>query len=79
MPDKTNITLKLDVDLLRQVKVLAALKGTSISALLTRQLEEAVNQKFEYEEAKKSAKALMREASSLGWKKPRSRGELYER
>jgi hypothetical protein len=79
MPNKTNITLKLDVDLLRQVKVLAALEGTSISALLTRQLERAVNQQAEYEQARKSAKALMREAEDLGWKKPRSRDELHER
>ena len=31
---KANITLKLDADLLREIRVLAAEEGTSISALL---------------------------------------------
>ena len=31
---KTNITLKIEADLLREARVLAALEGSSISALL---------------------------------------------
>jgi predicted DNA binding CopG/RHH family protein len=34
MSKKTNITLKLDAELLKAVKVVAAQRGTSISALL---------------------------------------------
>ena len=36
---KTNVTLKLDADLLREARVVAAEEGRSISALLTDRLE----------------------------------------
>lgn len=49
---KTNITLKLDSNLLRQAKVLAAQEGTSISAMLTAQLEHLVRQRRDYERAR---------------------------
>jgi hypothetical protein len=79
MTKKTNITLKLDADLLQRVKVLAAQRGTSVSALLSDKLEEVVAQDDGYEAAKRRAKALMREGWNLGFKKPRSRDELHER
>jgi hypothetical protein len=79
MSKKTNITLKLDADLLKAVKVLAAQRGTSISALLTSKLEEEVKQNDEYEKAMKRSIAIMREGWNLGWKKPKSRDELHER
>jgi predicted transcriptional regulator len=79
MSPKTNITLKLDADLLKRVKVLAAQTGTSVSAMLTTKLEEVVTKDEEYEEAKKRAKALMRESAGSGWRKPKSRDELHER
>jgi len=37
---KANITLKLDAALLREIRVLAAEEGTSISALLAARLEQ---------------------------------------
>jgi hypothetical protein len=81
MAKKTNITLKLDADLVRAVRVLAAQKGTSISAFMTSKLEEAVRGKDndEYEKAMRRAMALMRESSGLGWQKPKSRDEMHER
>ncbi len=79
MSPKSNITLKLDADLLRRVKVLAAQTGTSVSAMLTTKLEEVVTKDEEYEEAKNRAKALMRESAGSGWRKPKSRDELHER
>lgn len=79
MARKTNITLKLDADLLQRIKVLAAQRGTSISALLTKQLQEFVEGDDAYEEARKSAIKLMRESTALGFKKPKSRDELHER
>jgi len=79
MSKKTNITLKLDSGLLQRVKVLAAQRGTSVSAMLAASLEEAVRNDKEYEEAKKRSKALMREGWNLGFKKPSSRDELHER
>jgi predicted transcriptional regulator len=79
MSKKTNITLKLDADLLKAVKVLAAQRGTSISALLTSKLEEEVKQNDEYEKAMKRSIARMKEGWNLGWQKPKSRDELHER
>lgn len=79
MAKKTNITLKLDADLLRAVKVVAAQKGTSISALMTEKLEEVVKGKDEYEKAMKRALARMKKGWGLGWQKPKSRDELHER
>ena len=79
MSKKTNVTLKLDADLLKAVKVLAAQRGTSISALLTSKLEEEVKQNDEYEKAMKRSIARMKEGWNLGWQKPKSRDELHER
>ena len=79
MKDKSNITLKLDRDLLRAVKVVAAKKGTSISAYVAEKLSEAMRQDDSYEESRQRAIALMKDGRSLGWKKPKSRDELYER
>lgn len=78
-PEKANITLKLDRNLLREVKILAAEKDTSISALLTVQLETIVRDRGGYEEAKKRALARMRKGLDIGWNPPTSRDELYER
>ena len=46
---KTNITLKLDRELLRRAKVIAAERDTSVSALVAEQLEKAVRERDGYE------------------------------
>ena len=76
---KTNITLKLDTELLREVKVVAAKRGTSVSALLAEKLADIVKQEDSYRESMKRSIALMNEGWKLGWKKPKSRDELHER
>jgi len=76
---KTNITLKVDRDLLRRVKVLAAEKDTSVSALVTAQLEKAVRERDGYEQAKRRALARLKRGYNLGYKPPASRDEFYER
>jgi len=42
---KSNITLKLESELLRKARILAAEQDTSISALLAVQLEKAVRER----------------------------------
>ena len=42
---KTNVTLKLDADLLREARVVAAEEGRSISGLLTDRLEAIVRER----------------------------------
>ncbi len=76
---KANITLKLDATLLREVRVLAAEEGTSISALLAARLEEIVRERKTYERARKRALARLREGLDLRWTHPRSRDDLHER
>lgn len=76
---KTNITLKIESDLLREARVLAAEQGTSISALLTSRLEQAVRERRGYEQARRRAVARLRRGFDLRWKPPASREELHER
>jgi hypothetical protein len=76
---KTNVTLKLDADLLREVRVLAAEEDTSISAMLAARLEQIVRERKTYHRARKRALARLREGMDLGWTPARSRDELHER
>jgi predicted transcriptional regulator len=76
---KTNITLKLDSDLLREVRILAAEEDTSISALLAARLEQIVRERKTYDRARKRALARLREGLDLKWTPPGSRDELHER
>jgi hypothetical protein len=76
---KTNITLKLDADLLREARILAAEEDTSISAMLAARLEQIVRDRRSYNRARKSALARLREGMDLRWTPPRSRDEIHER
>lgn len=76
---KTNITLKLDTDLLREARVLAAEEGRSISALLTERLETIVRERKAFDRARRRALARLRDGLDLRWTPPRSRDELHER
>jgi len=76
---KTNITLKLDSEILREVRIIAAQEGTSISGFLASKLEEAVHQRKSYARSKKRALARLRNCTDHGWVRPASRDELHER
>ncbi len=76
---KTNITLKIEADLLREARVLAAEEGTSISALLAARLEQAVRERKGYHQARRRAVARLRKGFDLQWTPARSRDELHER
>jgi hypothetical protein len=69
---KANITLKLDADLLREVRVLAAEEGRSISALLTDRLEAFVRERKAFDRARDRALARLRDGLDLGWTPPTS-------
>jgi len=77
--EKTNITLKLDRTILKKIKILAAKRETSVSALVTIQIEELVRKEGGYEEARKRALARLRKGYDLGFTPVKSRDELYER
>lgn len=76
---KTNITLKLDSAVLREVRILAAEEGSSISALLAAKLEEIVRERKGYDRARKRALTRLREGFDLRWIPAGSRAELHER
>lgn len=76
---KTNVTLRVDSDLAREAKVLAARRGTSLSRLLSEQLEELVRRDRRYEAAMQRALARLENGFDLEWTPPKERGDLYDR
>ncbi|HUB59003.1 MAG TPA: DUF6364 family protein [Candidatus Micrarchaeia archaeon] len=76
---KTNITLKLDAEILKEARVLAAEQGSSISRMLAAKLEELIRERSGYDRARKRALARLRVGMDLGWTRPTSRDDLHER
>jgi hypothetical protein len=76
---KANITLKLDTEILREARILAAQEGLSASALLAAKLDEIVRQRKGYDRSRKRAVTRLRKGLDLGWTPPRSRDELHDR
>ena len=76
---KTNVTLRVDSELAREAKVMAARRGTSLSRLMAQQLEDLLRRDRDYEAAKRRALARLEKGFDLGWTPPASRQELYER
>ena len=76
-----NITLSLPEEDLREARVLAARRGTSVSQLLAGVLRETVERETGYGAAKERSLVLLREGMDLGtngrmtW----SRDDLHER
>jgi len=76
-----NITLSLPEEDLREARVLAARRGTSVSQFLARMLRETVERETGYDTAKSHSLAMLREGMDLGtggrmtW----SRDDLHER
>ncbi|MBI4754034.1 MAG: hypothetical protein HY778_01110 [Betaproteobacteria bacterium] len=75
---KQNITLAVDSELLREAKVLAARRNTSISRMLAEDLEELVRHERAYRESMLKALALMEEGLPLGGR-PLTREQAHER
>ena len=76
---KTNITLKIETELVREARILAAEEGTSISALLAEQLKQVVQGRKGYQQARKRALTRLRKGFDLRWTPPTTRDELHER
>ena len=76
---KRNITLKLDADLLREARIVAAEEGRSVSALVTDRLEDLVRVRKEFGRARRRALARLSKGFDLGWTPPASRDEIHER
>ena len=76
---KQNITLSLDKDLIRKARQLSARKSTSISKLLSEELERLVRDHEQYEQAKRRALATMKKGFHMGGRITASRDELHDR
>ena len=76
---KQNLTISLDRQTIRKAKIVAARRETSISGLLTQQIEILVGEEEAYERSERQALALLDEGFHLGGGAPVSREELHER
>jgi len=76
---KNNITLRVESDLIREAKVLAARRGTSVSAMLAKQLEEMVRDEKAYDAARRRAVRRLEGGWDLRWAPVKDRRELHER
>jgi plasmid stability protein len=71
-----NITIRIDdKELVTRAKVLAARRGTSLSALVRQYLSELVGGVEEYEKARRQASRVLRRGLPLGG--PLTRDEVY--
>jgi hypothetical protein len=77
--NKQNLTISLDRETIRQAKIVAAKRSTSISGLLTRQIEILVGEEEAYERAQRQALLLLEQGFHLGGMIQASRDELHER
>ncbi len=75
---KTNLTISVDKDLLRAMKIIAAKNDTSVTSLLTEMMQSRAEQDGDYERARKRAKTRMRKGWDLCFK-PVPREGLHKR
>jgi predicted DNA-binding protein len=64
--DTQNLTIKLPVDTIRRAKIIAAERGTSISALVAEKIEEAIGEDAEYQVARRRAVQWLEQGWHLG-------------
>jgi hypothetical protein len=75
---RTNLTLQLDSDVIKRARIVAAKRGTSVSALAASQLMALVAEDERYEQARGRAESILNRATARGgrtW----TRDELHDR
>ena len=73
---KTNLTVQLDAETVLRAKVLAARRGTSVSALVARTLDRMVEEDERYEAARVRALELLDRPYTMG-QRTWTRDDLY--
>jgi len=63
---KTNLTIQLDDAVIRRARIVAAKRGTSVSALVARELDHLSEREDHYEDARRRAIELMSTAAARG-------------
>jgi len=76
---KINITLKLDSEILREARRIAADERISISEFIAVELQKIVRQHSGYPKARRHALARLRKGFALNWERPAAREEIHER
>jgi HSP90 family molecular chaperone len=79
LDDKRNITLRLSRQTIQKARVLAAKRSTSISGLLTSQIEQLAETEDDYDRAMKRAFARMEKGYPMGEIPKLDRDALHER
>ena len=75
---KANLTIQLDTEVIRRARIVAAKRGMSVSAIVTRDLTELADRDALYEEARARAEELLEQAIPRGGRAWR-REDLHER
>jgi len=75
---RSNLTLQLDADVIRRARIVAAKRGTSVSALAAIQLIELVDEDERVEQARERAQAILEKAVPRGGRSW-TRDELHDR
>lgn len=75
---RANLTLQLDAEVIRRARIVAAKRGTSVSALAATQLKELVEEDERLELARGRAEGILRKVSSRGGRSW-TRDELHDR
>jgi hypothetical protein len=76
---KQNITISLTQQTLRKARIMAARRGSSISALLAERIEVLVWEEEAYESAERQAAALLDQGFHLGGMVCAGRDQWHER
>jgi hypothetical protein len=76
---KRNITVQLDEETVQKARVAAAKRGSSISRLLTEQIDVLARQDDDYDRAMQDALAELERGFDLGGGPYPSRDDLHER
>ena len=75
---RTNLTLQLDAEVIRRARIVAAKRGTSVSALAATQLMSLADEDERVEQARERAETILRDAVSRGGRSW-TRDELHDR
>lgn len=75
---RRNLTLQLDGDVIRNARVIAAKRSTSLSRMVAEQIEQIVQADSAYRASEREALKILHRGFHLGGK-PLKRDELHER
>ena len=76
---KQNITLSIEKSLIKKSKIIAAQRETSVSKMLSDELEKLIQSTEQYELSKRKALANLKKGFHFGGKITVSRESLHER